>query len=434
MIVVVPWINFILHTLIIGNPIISWFCSLVIIVFISWFCLVQENSRFIKYVFLPLSLISTSGYDFYSGKIFATGFFQYLSLDLFCILIIFFRFIMHFLNFNKTIKLLHFLTMILLLLCLISSILGYFSNFKNYNWILYLPVCFVVFSYIGELRDKGHIVDAENYSKILLLIYLISLIILGIERLSHAYFILMILILNFFLRVNLKKFSYLSISLVLTFLLIISIYDLQFFASFTTTLFIVSFLICFIFPFSISFFYKQLIHLCSAITAIIIIFSIKLPRFISDFRVFDGSYPYFEYLNKLIHKFFEDRCAMWFGALNKVIEEDIFYNLLRPAGEYFVPSISKVFYYRFGNLEWSGLSHSSFIEVYFHAGLLAGIICFILIEKLFNVSYGNLKSTNYLLISFFILLFLGNFIVTKSILIFWVFLGLYANKNGYNKE
>ena len=110
-----------------------------------------------------------------------------------------------------------------------------------------------------------------------------------------------------------------------------------------------------------------------------------------------------------------------FGALNHVTEKDIFYNFLRPAGEYFVPSISTVFYYRFGNLEWSGLSHSGFIEVYFHAGLLAGIICFILIEKVFNVSYGNVKSTNYLLISIFILLLLGNFIITKSILIFWVF-------------
>ena len=103
--------------------------------------------------------------------------------------------------------------MILILLCFISSILGYFSNFGNYNWILYLPVCFVVFSYIGELKDKGHIVDAEKYSKILLLIFLISLTILGLENLTHFHFIILILFYNFFLRENFKKsflFKYMS--------------------------------------------------------------------------------------------------------------------------------------------------------------------------------------------------------------------------------
>ena len=133
----------------------------------------------------------------------------------------------------------------------------------------------------------------------------------------------------------------------------------------------------------------------------------------------DGTTPYIEFINnKVIHKIFEDRFAMWYGALNKVNEKDIFYNLLRPAGEYFIPAFSKVFYHhdglnRVGMVEWPGLSHNGFIEVYFHAGLLAGIICFILIEKIFNVSYGNIKSTNYLLISIFILLFLGNFYYNK---------------------
>ena len=93
-------------------------------------------------------------------------FFSIHVLGFFCIVTIFSRYLIRILNFNKTIKLLDVLVIILITLCLISSILGYFSNFKNYKWILYLPICFVVFSYIGELKDNGHIVDAETYSKI----------------------------------------------------------------------------------------------------------------------------------------------------------------------------------------------------------------------------------------------------------------------------
>jgi len=436
--ILISWISFALHTLVLGNPIISWVSSIVLVIFILWFCLIEGNSEFIKYVFLPLSIISLSSFDFYSGEIFATGFFQHLSLDMVCILIFFFRFLYQFLNLNKTIKLSDLLTIILIILCLISSTLGYFSNFKNYNWILYLPICFVVYSYILELRDKGHIIDAEKYSKILLLMFLSSWIILGLKNGSHAFFIIPILFYIFFLRIdykdyfllsNYKKISLLNISLLLVFLLFFFVNNFNFTNSLSKILLLFFFLLCFVNPFSISFFFKLFIFLGSIIPAVIIYWPIKLPAVLADYRS-ETHFQNFNKLEYLAYKIFDDRLALWFGALNKITEKGFFYNLLRQSGDTFLPSLSRVFHGDFFvDKEWSGLSHSGFIEVYFQGGLITGIICFILIERFFNINYGNVKTTNYLLISIFILLFLGNFIVTKSILILWVFLGLYANKN-----
>ena len=436
--ILISWISFALHTLVLGNPIISWVSSIILVIFILWFGLIENNSEFTKYVFLPLSIISASSYDFYSGEIFATGFFQYLSLDMVCILIFFFRFFYRFLNLNKKIKLSDLLTIILIILCLISSTLGYISNFKNYNWILYLPICFVAYSYILELRDKGHIIDAEKYSKFLLLIFFSSWFILGLENLSHSYYIIIILFYNFFLRENYKKISLISISVLLAFLLFFLANNSNLVSSFTLILLLVSFLVILIFPINISFFFKHITLLFSMIIAIIIAFSIKLPFIISDLRILDDrTHLYIEYVNKIINKLFQDRGALWFGSLNKITEKDFFYNFVRPAGEYFLPSQSTVFhssyFENFDRLEWSGLSHSGFIEVYFQAGLLTGSIFFILFVKVFNLNYGNIRTTSYLLMSIFILLFLGNFIVTKSILILWVFLGLYAKKNVITK-
>jgi hypothetical protein len=154
-----------------------------------------------------------------------------------------------------------------------------------------------------------------------------------------------------------------------------------------------------------------------------------LPSVLGDFRT-QTDVKNFDNFEFLAYKIIDDRFALWFGALNKVAENGFFYNLLRPSGEYFLPSLSRVFHGEFfDDSEWVGLSHSGFIEVYFQMGLVGGIICFILFASSYSKSLGNLRSTSYLQISLIILIFLGNFILTKSLLLFWIYLGLYAKQN-----
>ena len=113
MIILIPWISFALHISVIGISVFSWISSITLAIFILFFALFKENSNFIKYVFLPISLISSASYNFYSSGIFATGFFKYCSLDLLCLTVFYFKFLINSLNLNKKIRIIDFLSILL---------------------------------------------------------------------------------------------------------------------------------------------------------------------------------------------------------------------------------------------------------------------------------------------------------------------------------
>ena len=431
--IILSWIGIIFHTHILGNSLISWISSLILIIFMLIFALFRQDSNYIKFVFLPISVISASSYDFYSGGTFATGFFQYLSLDLFCILVFLFRYIFRTLNLDKSIKLVDFLLILLVIMCTASGILGYFLHFKNFTWVLYVPISFIIFCYIGELRVKGILTNTEEYSKILILIILTSWFVLGLINFTHIMFAITILFYYFLLGLNFKTLSFLTLA-VFTLYLIVLLTKLSLISSFTTLLFLLTFLSCLLIPFTIHFFFKLLIFVGGFIPAFIIIFSTKLPEVISDYR----SQTFIQFFDKyelLLYKLYDDRLALWYGALNKINEKSFLHNLVRPSGETFLPSLSRIFHSDFFSephkLEWSGLSHSGFIEIYFQTGLIGGVIYFFLIFKTFSKDFGSVRSTNYLQVSILILLFIGNFMLTKSMILLWIFLGLFVKENVY---
>ena len=106
--IVIPWINFALHILVTGNPIITWLCSIIIVTFIFWFCLIQEKFQIYQVCFFTIIFDFQQALTFILGEylplvfsIFILGFILYFNF-------FFLRFLIRFFLISKNNKIISY--------------------------------------------------------------------------------------------------------------------------------------------------------------------------------------------------------------------------------------------------------------------------------------------------------------------------------------
>lgn len=426
------WASFLLFISYPESVILGGLASLVLAVLVV-LSFVSRNHDTFFFGFVPIFLLSSSSYSFHSGQNFAVGFFTHVSLDLYLMVCCHVAYIVSVINRRTYVKNMDALIISFLAICIFSSLRGYFGGNPLFTYPLYFGAIFVVFRlfdlYLADISaTKRNIYLKMNLS--LLLIF--SLFVF--DDLTKSFFVLIIASLMYVLTLRLNFISYID-------LFILILIGLFFFEhvigkeNLTIYFLYLSLFFCFCLTNSniislVLFFYTlSVLVVCSVVLLKInldlsFLNNSLVGQFISD------RFPY------LWYKLLDDRAAIWFGALNQLTAQASGGVFFRSAGELFYPLESRVFHSEFfvDRGAWTGLSHSSFIEVAYQLGIIGMVVFGVLMFMILNSSFIPRKSSAFGLFALLVLLTVSTYPLEKSFIGIAVFLPFFLTQRVHHER